>query len=409
MLSIKKYTCIGLHEMLVLIVIFTFILSNQIRIGILGETLGAVNYLASIIICTMLMKYINKFKKGYLCYMYIYISYFIINYIYCQHGSKNFIFSFCSFIAPIALIGLEIDKQTFNKFYKIFLKIFNTIILLITIIGLLDLFLGNKLILAISSIMSNSIKNLIYTQQTLTVNRLYSFMGHPLFNTQLYLMFFILNLLYENLSKNRLVNKVALYLIPVIGISMTASKTGLILLLLSFTIFQNSKNKVFHYMAIILFICLMLDLGIFNNTIERLMSETLTTGRSEYWKIYKESGLFPIRMFRGYGNEFVFYCNSIVPWISAGFEYPIRLFSLEQGILFTLILYIGIFIYPVLIFMQRKHIKFLFMYLIIFIDINTYNSIALIGDNLLIFSIFIFIILNVSHVIYKNQYNFEKL
>lgn len=402
MANIKKYTFVGLYEMLVLIVIFTFVLSNQIRRGILGETLGGVNYLATITICIVLIKYLVRFKKGYLCYIYIYISYFIVNYIYCQHGMRNFIFSFCSFVIPISLIGLEIDKDTFIKFYKLFLKIFNLIIFSITIIGLIDLILGNKLILGISSIMSNSIKNLIYTQQTLKVNRLYSFMGHPLFNTQLYLMFFILNLIYENLLSKTLINKLLLYLIPIIGISMTASKTGLILLLISFIIFNNSKDKLIHYILITLFIYLIFNLGVFNNTIERFVSETLTSGRTDYWNIYKESGLFPLRMFKGYGNEFIFYYNSLYPWISAGFEYPFRLYALEQGIIFTFIIYTGIFIYPVIILVKRRHINLLFMFLIIFIDINTYNSIALIGDNLLIFSIFIFIILNVSNAKYKN-------
>lgn len=403
---IRTRKSFGLYEMLALLCIFTLIFSNQLRVGILGEKLGLVNYISTIILVSISIKYFNKFNLGYMLYIYIYICYFIINYIYCQFGVKNFIFTFCSFITPLMLIGLEIDELMFKKFFYLFLKIFNVIIFIITLIGILDIFLGNKIILGISEIMSNSLRNLIITQQTLNISRMYSFMGHPLFNTQLYLMFFILNLVYELTFGKLLVNKIILYLIPIIGISMTASKTGLLLLVISMVCFNNinnAKKKIFHYIIIVLSIFLIFNIGIFDNTIERLLSESLTTGRAEYWEIYKQSNLYPIRLFSGYGNQFVFYYSQIVPWISAGFEYPIRLFAFEQGVIFAILIYIGIFIYPLILFIKRKQIKLFFMYLIIFIDVNTYNTIALLGDYMLVFSIFLFIILNSSRVIYLNK------
>ena len=396
--NIKKYKYISLTGMLTLVTLSVFLLPQQIRVGLLGENIGTINLVATFIISIILIKWTNKFNKGYLFFIVIYICYFIINYIYCQTSIKNFILTFCSFIAPAFLIGLEVSKNSFKKYFERFLKIFNFIIIVITVMGIVDLFLGNKLILNISSIMSNSLKNLIYTQQSLEVARLYSFMGHPLFNTQLYLMFFILNLAYESVFNKTIIKKFLIYLVPILGIAMTASKTGLILLLFSIIVFNNSRKKIINYIVIAFLLFVSFNLGIFNNTIERLLTETLTTGRAEYWDIYMSNPIYPIRLFKGYGNGFVFYYNTIVPWISAGFEYPIRLFSLEQGVIFTILIYISIFIYPIYTLLKQKSYKLLLMYIIIFFDVNTYNGIAIVGDYMIIFSMFIFIILNLSKI-----------
>lgn len=252
--------------------------------------------------------------------------------------------------------------------------------------------------------MSERAQELIAIQNTRDIYRLYSFMGHPLFNTQLYLMFFILNNIYNKYFEKLLSDKV-LIIVMLLGISMTASKTGLILASVSVLIITYKKTKIKHIIMVIIASAITIGSGIFNNTIYRILEESLTTGRAESWERITTMNLFPIKFFTGYGNGFTFVYNQYIDWASAAFEYPIRMFSLEMGISMMIGIYICIAIIPVAILVGRRHLYLLISYAIVFLDVNTYNALSLPGDNMIIFSLFTCIILNISNMIVKRKEN----
>jgi hypothetical protein len=75
------------------------------------------------------------------------------------------------------------------------------------------------------------------------------------------------------------------------------------------------------------------------------------------------------------------------------------MFSLEMGVLMTIMIYIFIALIPILTLIKRRHWYLLTCYLTVFLDINTFNGIALLGDKMMILNLFIFLIYNLSNYI----------
>ena len=380
---------------LFLILIFTFIISGQIRYGVLGRELGLINYVVLIIMAWVGIIYINRFNKIYIFLFSILTLYFLLTVVFYEKSIGNIIVSFCSFVVPTLIIGLKLDIRTFENFFRRMIVILNIVIITITILAIVDYLSDYKVMMFISRYMSPRFRELINIQSTRDVYRMYSFMGHPLFNTQLYLSFFITNMLYCKYYK-KILPKSLVLIISILGIAMTASKSGFILFFVSIILFNGNKIKIKYYFILFTGVFIAFKLNIFDNIITRFMDGSLTSGRSEIWNTVSMLDMYPIKVFVGYGNSFTFYYNKLIPWASAAFEYPIRMFSLELGVINAVLIYLCIFIYPMWTLLKEKNIDILLGYIIIFIDINTYNGLSTIGDNMLVFSIFTFTMLNLS-------------
>ncbi|MFQ9311374.1 MAG: hypothetical protein ACLR2K_15580, partial [Paraclostridium sordellii] len=340
----------------------------------------------------------------YILYVYFLLFYYVLTSSFYEKKLSNLLIAILSYIVPLLLIGLKVEERILKSLFRRILKILNFIMILVTCLGLIESMLGIDIYIYISKMMSERAQELIAIQNTRDIYRLYSFMGHPLFNTQLYLMFFILNNIYNKYFEKLLSDKV-LIIVMLLGISMTASKTGLILASVSVLIITYKKTKIKHIIMVIIASAITIGSGIFNNTIYRILEESLTTGRAESWERITTMNLFPIKFFTGYGNGFTFVYNQYIDWASAAFEYPIRMFSLEMGISMMIGIYICIAIIPVAILVGRRHLYLLISYAIVFLDVNTYNALSLPGDNMIIFSLFTCIILNISNMIVKRKEN----
>lgn len=391
-ISIKKNWIVNY---LTLISIFTFLIPGEIRYGVLGRQLGLINYISLSLVLYMVFKYIKQINMYFLIFYFITLIYYLTSALFYEKSIGTLIVVLGSYFIPLILIGLKINSENFKQFFEFFLKIFNSIVIFIVVLGVLDYFWKYKIISSLSFLLSPRTEELVNIQSTRGIYRLYSFMGHPLYNTQLFLMFYVLNMLKHRYYTNTIKIKYILA-ISLIGISLTASKTGFILVGVLLLIFNSGKKNYKYYTIVILVVLVSFLLGMFDNTILRLSSESLSTGRNEIWETISKNNLYPFKYFTGYGHSFTYYYNKIIPWASAAFEYPIRMFSLELGIINALLIYFFIFIYPIYFLLKGRDWRLLVGYLIIFIDVNTYNGLSNPGDNMLVFSIFIFIVLNLQ-------------
>ncbi|PEL13551.1 hypothetical protein [Bacillus sp. AFS017336] len=385
----------GIQLLLTLLLMSIFLIPQQIREGILGGKIGGLNYIATLILFLILFRYIRMFDLKYVVFLYIFNIYLLISLLFFENKLMEIIIVLLSFSLPLIIIGLKIRDTSLKVIFRIFLSYFNIIILIITILGIIDFLTNYKILLSISKILPARIEELINLQKSTSLYRLFSIYGHPLFNSQLYLMYLILNYIGTVYFEFR-TKKYFFYILTTIGIALTASKTGLILLIIALLGFSSRKKWIRNYFILGLMTLIVWISGIFNSTILRLTSGNLTTGREDMWSKVEQYNMFPIKIFTGYGRSFALEYNNYIAKASAAFEYPYRMFALEMGIFFTIILYCFIFVYPVLLLIKRKHYNLLFCYLIIFIDVNTYNGLSSRGDYMLIFSVFTFLILNVS-------------
>lgn len=384
-----------------MVLIFTFCLPNQIRIGMLGEKLGAVNYIGSLIILLIVLKFRRRLSKRYSIFIIVFSIYFLATSVFYQ-GVEKVIYSLTSYIIPMMLISLKLRTIEFEIIFKRFLKIFNIIIVLITVMAILNLVTGGKVNLVLAQFVSGRLAEIMAMQKYESVNRMYSFMGHPLFNTELYIIYYISNSFY-NKYINRMVSPKILLIISIMGVAMTASKTGFVLMLIAMLLVNSKKFNLKYYVVIAIVIIIIFKSGIFDSTIVRFAEGGLTTGRTEKWQIVQHYNIYPLKFFTGYGLEFTFYYNSIIDWASAAFEYPFRMFALELGIINTICIYLAIGVYPIYTLIKRRHISLFLGYFIVFTDVNTYNGLSLKGDYMMIFCIFIFIILNLSNYLCKSN------
>ena len=387
-------------KLLLIIMICSLLIFSQELRSFLGNTLYTYNILGLLSILLLFFRKIHEIdiKKAGLLFTVI-LVYLGIS-LYYSNSLSNVISVVLLFIAPLLLTILKLDKGAFIQFFILFMKVLNIIIIIITFIGILEFIFGLKINVYISEFMSSRTREQIVANAYLPYERrMYSFMGHPLFNTELYLIYLILNnIKYKYIYKKDC--SIVILLFSSIGIALTGSKTGFVLLIISVIFLFENKKKYKKFIIIVLGTILAMKLGIFNTVMERFSNGSLTTGRSEKWIEVSNMNIYPIRFFYGYGRGFTFELNEYVSWASAAFEYPIRMFSLEYGMLMTILIYIFLMIFPVLTLIKRKQWNILLAYGVIFIDVNTFNGLSNSGDKMMIFCLFIFIILNISDFIY---------
>lgn len=388
-------------NLFVLLICFIFIFSEQIRTGIMGGQLGVINIIGTIILILIYINNIKKINKYGIIFIYSTISMYLLSASFYENSIFKIFKIIVIYFIPLGLILISIESETFEKIFEFTLNILKIIIICITVIGILDYVFNINFNLIISKLMSQRMQELIYNQQFSETYRLYSFMGHPLFNTELYLMFFTLSTIDYKYYKKRSL-PIWILIISLIGVLLTASKTGIILMGIAMVCLFRNEKKISKIILIIGITIIVYKIGLFNSVIERFSSGSLTTGRAEKWIEVSQMGEFPIKFFTGYGNGFTFVMNTYIDWASAAFEYPFRMFSLEFGVLITSLIYIFIMIIPSIVLIKRGQWMLMLIFLIVFLDVNTFNGLSLNGDYMLIFCFFIFIILNTSNYIKLN-------
>lgn len=385
---------ININIILIMLFCSVFLVPQQVRVGIINYKLGILNYFALALICILVLLFYKFMKKEYLFLIVCCIVYFSIGGLFYEPNISTIIFSILCYIAPFILLSIRVDSIQFEKIFTVFLKVFNCVIILITAIGLLDRITNNYFINLLSPLMTERMQELINAPMAST--RMYSIYGHPLFNTELYLMFILLNSIKQKYFTKNL-NNILVQIISLIGILLTASKTGIILFLCTIFLVNFNKKNIKYFIYFFIIGVFLLNLGAFNNILLRFTTESLTTGRSDMWKIVTHHNLFPIKFFSGYGRGFTFtYANEYLKDAQAAFEYPIRMFSLEFGTMSMLLLYSVMFILPIIELFRSRNTFLILSFMIIFLDINTYNGLALLGDYMLVFCIFAFLVLNTS-------------
>lgn len=387
-----------------LLIISTFFLSTFVRGILMNDSFRGINFIAIITILSIfLMTHLNKKLSIYTLFNLLLLTILSLLFFNSElrsynHGSLMIVFFF-NIIFPLILVTVEFQKDMLLKKIKIVMKTFNLFICILLIIGVIDFF-TDKLI---GRLLVPIFNDIIYTSFIESPEQRYvSFVGHPLLNNQLFLMYYIMNNLYNKYILKKDKNFFLLTLVTMIGVGLTGSKTGMVILVVSTLVFgyQKFSNLILLSIASVT----ALTTGIFSVTIERFTSTTLTTGRAEIWETIVKADYFPFKIFSGYGSNFVYdVYNTVIKYASAGFEYPYKGFSLNYGILFCVIFYIITFIMPASILLKRKQYHILISYSLIFLVVNTYNGIMIVNNNMLILAVLIMFVMNLSSYAYDKR------
>lgn len=404
-MHIKKYNNLNKDNILCVIIILSiFIFSQEFR-SVFGYKFYNFNILGITSIFILLYKNMNNINKRKLVFFYLSVIVYIMLSAFYEKNISNIIAVVLLFMAPLALTLIELNEKNLPYILKYMVIVINIITIIMVIIGILDNIIGTNINLNLSRFMSEGTRSqIIANSQNIIGKRMYSFMGHPLYNTEIILMCYILNILYKKYIQKSNCSLLIL-IFSATGIALTGSKTGFILFLVTTLIMFRRKNKVSKYLIIFIGAIVAIKIQLFNTVLERFANGNITTGRSDKWEEIKNLNVYPLRFFLGYGKGFTNEMSNYIQFAYAAYEYPIRMFSLELGMLTTILIYMFIMIFPIITLCSRKQWYLLCAYLIIFIDVNTYNGMACSGDKMMLFCLFIFIILNLSKYVKYNSVN----
>lgn len=311
---------------------------------------------------------------------------------------KGFVRVFFGLIMPLPLLFYEMHNP--KKTIRIIVKVFKLVSLIIVCLGIVDLVFGKKFIVTYFNLAHDT----NYANMALSSTRLYSYIGHPLYNAELFLMTFGLNYIYNDLFENNHKKDKWIILMTMIGVAMTASKSAIAIF---FVLLIILYVKSFRY---VIFNFIILAIGYFNGLFDLVIqrfSGSLTTGRAEVWNRISTKGIDFFHFFWGNGSDSKYNYAYLEEWARAAFEYPYRLYALEFGILFTILIFVYLFALPGVRIMKNntRWIMISIVFFAVVAHVNMYNGIGTYSDPMYLYCLFGCTILNMSIFTEKEEVN----
>lgn len=336
-----------------------------------------------------------KYKKGIfnavIWFCYTVISTFLLFYVKGNEWSSvRRILLLFVYIFPAIFICTKIaDIDKIDHYSDVWLKVLQIVCRLMCIFWIIDKLLGNT----IQNLWAN-----IYQSDTLISlirsGRFVSFYGHALENTA----FFLMLLIWTTIKKDEYGKRNSTYILDVFtalfGIAVCGSKSGLMLAVLLLLLCNIGLKKV-KYMIVIfaLFFGLYIT-GAFDLIISRIMEGLavgdLSTARNSSLETLMLRGIVDFKMMEGHAFKY----GDIA--MVAALEYPFLQWSFVCGIVFTIIQYLMYFIKPgVQVLLSKKWSIFICL-LVLMAFYNGNNGIVSFNDDLLIYSLNVWLITQVA-------------
>ena len=277
-------------------------------------------------------------------------------------------------LLPLFLVLYPMNASSRRKAAGLFVILFDIIIALLLVYGIVERFTGQSIRHAIINWLEASGLNAVSFTRTLKDKRFYSVWGHPLSNALFFNSFFVVNVFWFRASRQKCPTLV-FFLITLAGTLLASSKTGIVVCFL-LQILVNWKHKKW-LLASIPVLALLYFLGAFNAIINRFSTSSLTTGRLEALQEYLPSGIEPFRFLTGYGSNVILNSSHPLSSLRAAFEFPLLMFAHDYGILFSVIHIFGLFAYATWRFLRKKNWIHWLCWSLLFAEVNTFNAYTL--------------------------------
>lgn len=391
------------HNILLILFLYSFLFTDIIKEIIfqnihLNLKLGILPVLLIIYLSIFYRR--NNWVLILVLFILIYSILGAINYNYGISEIRRF---FNTILIPVLLITINIyePKRIFEKI----LKIMNIIIIFYIFLGIID-YLTNGII---RNIMINILKTSHYATSMkfdiLTGSyRWFSLFGHPLVNTVYIIIFTISNILFvKKYNEHIYYNIYIVYFISIIGMLLSNSKSGLIIMAIILILnIMNEKRKIIYISVIGLFVIIAINTNYFeNNVITRfeyaIKSGDITNGRATVLNklLYRNTYKLDVFIGNGMSSSDELVRQAFGKSGLTNMEIPFLMFLYEYGIFTTLVIYFIIYIYPSFILLKRRNIYIFILFSLLFIFLNTFNGIATGTGVMLLFSYIIMIYLNI--------------
>lgn len=294
------------------------------------------------------------------------------------------------YILPSTFVTCSIRKNELTEHYiAIWLGFLQVICRTMCVFWIADKVLGNSIQkIWVNLYASNTLASLVRS------GRFVSYFGHSLENTAIFIMLLIWTTIYKNeypSQKNTYILDVE---VSIFGIAICGSKSGLILALLLVLLCNVGLKKTKYMIAILLLFGVLYISGIFDLVISRLLDGIaigdLSTARNSALETLMLRGIISFDFYKGHPFKY----NDVA--MTAALEYPFLQWSFTCGILFTIVQYLMYFVYPGIRVLLSKKWCVLICMLVLMAFYNGNNGIVSFNDDLLMYSINIWLIVQVA-------------
>ncbi len=337
----------------------------------------------------------TKYKKGVLnstiWFCYTVVATFLLFYIKGNEWStvRRILLLFV-YIFPATFICTKISDTDKIEYYSdVWLKVLQIVCRLMCIFWVVDKLLGNTIQNLWANIyQSNTLLSLIRS------GRFVSFYGHALANAA----FFLMLLVWTTIKKDEYGKQNFTYILDVFtalfGIAICGSKSGLMLAILLLLLCNIGLKEAKYMIAILVLFFGLYVTGVFDLIISRMMeglaAGDLSTARNSSLETLMLKGVINFKMMEGHAFKY-----GDVAMVAA-LEYPFLQWSFVCGIVFTVVQYLMYFIKPGVQILKSKKWSIFICLLILMAFYNGNNGIVSFNDDLLIYSLNVWLIVQVA-------------
>lgn len=300
-------------------------------------------------------------------------------------------------ILPIYILYSVVDDDDIICYTKLFSRLLTVVSTIVVICGLMDMFLGVGI--------GNSIA--IFTNaasliESIRQGRMVSYFGHPLLTTEIMILTFSFNTLVNYcIEKKSIFYTVYYSLISVIGIGMCGGKTGLVLIAIEFALLYVNKKGLKYFIIIAAAVYWAYGYGLLDTVIGRFIagfeSGDITTGRNTALLRVIQGGMLRFNLLIGHAGI------NLSERMIAALEYPPLRWAYLFGVWFSVLMCVVLFVIPAIKILKNKNFKIFIVFIILVLDVNSYNGITTQSDQMLLYCVSVFLLLNLSYLLGGNE------
>ena len=296
--------------------------------------------------------------------------------------------AFIMYSLPL-LVGHLTFKSSIDRRHVVrtIVKTLNFVVLVVFITLGLDL-ISNT---AVTGFLYNHLMPSISSLATTDLSRHASIWGHYLTTAGFYLIFFFMNIAYQKLEGEYLLDARILYIVSAIGIAATAGKAALVIFLIA-VIWVNitGAHKIRNCIGLTGLLLLLYYAGAFDYVLSRFDTTDLSSGRDtavQQMMQWETPGLFS-----SHGEAFTDYSTSLIGE-SRGIivmEYALLGLSYKYGYVFVA-LFCALVLWPFIeVAKSKSNWSIALMGVLTLVYFTTYNGIIYVSDTLLAIVLFAF-------------------
>lgn len=322
-----------------------------------------------------------------------------------QNNIGHYVF-FATILPAILLSFINYSRINILNLMRSFLKVYNPVIGIILVIGVLDYFIGGLFNNFLKSYFYNDLwSEMVDIENKYNKFRMFTIIGTPLMNAFYALVLLCMNLVYKKLSGSMIGNQILIYLISISAIIATGSRAALFISI-AVIIVSEFYGKVYTSRLVLLLIgsLILLNTSFFQETAGNRLNlgfNNDSDARYQLFQLFLNNKFGEINYFSGGGYNYSRELTSSITKSQTmqNFEYPILMFLYDYGIVATIIYYFFFLLLPILAMVKFRQRYYLFIYCSLFAFLQTCNMTAQFYDfNLQLSFVFILIAQSVNQV-----------